>query len=209
MTQFASWDRSKLAYVLDGRGVPQIGVKASAEAVVAEARAQIRVLTDRLQGGQISLSEWYEQMQAATKAMHGAEIALARGGWDNMRPSDWERASQSVLNQWEGVEGKFPGLRSFAEDAARGRYGQGLESGAMNVRAQMYAEAGRAAYENERTAVHQESGYRYATRLAGAVDHCPTCQAENDVKREIDEVVEIGDSECGPNCHCVLIYSRD
>lgn len=209
MTQVLSWSRSQLAYQMNGRSMPQSVIKAAADSVSNEARATIRVLSDRLQSGVLSLDEWYGGMQEATKLLHASETALARGGWDNMRPSDWERASGKVLEQWEGVEGKFPGLRSFAEDIEKGRYGQNAEMTGLNQRAQMYSDAGHASYENERTFLHEENGFATATRIRGDADSCPTCLEEDGVDRPINEVVEIGNSECGSKCRCVIIYSRD
>jgi hypothetical protein len=209
MTKVIIWNRVDLSYLMNGRPLPQVLVKAAADMACGEIRGRIRVLSDRLQGGAITLDEWYAAMQENTKFLHAAEIALARGGWGEMRERDWQRASEKALEQWEGVPGKFPGLRAFAEDISKGRYGSDVSRPSFNIRAQMYADAGHGTYENERTMIHQESGYNYATRVAGAVDHCPTCLAEDDKKRPIEDVVEIGASECGSRCRCAIIYSRD
>jgi hypothetical protein len=193
------WVRAQLVFVFKGRQVPQVLVKAGAEASVVASRAAINQAALAVQQGG-DVGAFYVALKEQIKLAHMANAALARGGWDNMRPQDWQRVESLVAEQ-------FDYARGFAQDIARGRYGRGgdLSSGVLS-RAAQYSDAARATYENERTQAHKESGATHATRIAAATDHCPTCQAENGVKRLIDEVVAIGDSECLGNCHCVIIY---
>lgn len=214
-----TFNRAAMSYAVNGRAVPPALAKAGAEAVVQRARFVISDLSLKLQQGLISTEEWYAGMKEATKLAHMGNAALARGGFDNMTAADWRKVEGKVFDQWAGVEGKYPGLRRFAEDIERGRYGRAvpatadtaaqLMSGNMTQRAGQYATSTRATYENTRTEMHQERGYVYATRIKGDVDSCPTCIAEADVRRPIDEVVPIGDSECGARCWCVIVYDRD
>jgi hypothetical protein len=214
-----TYNRQELRYLVNGRAVPPAIAKAGAEAVVTQARFAISDLTIKLQQGLIGADEWYAGMKEATKLAHMAQAALARGGFDNMSPADWRKVEGKIYNQWAGVPGKYPGLRRFAEDVERGRYGRAVAatgstpaqqmSGTLPQRAGMYAESTRGTYENTRTEMHQERGFRYATRIKAAVDSCPTCIEEADKKVPIDEVVPISDSECGSRCNCVIIYDRD
>jgi len=200
---------SGLPNVTPGAVVPDATIKACAESVIAESRFVISDLSLKLQQGAISLDDWYAGMKAATKDLHTANAALARGGWDEMRLRDYARVENIVADQWNGVEGKFPGMRAFAEDVKAGRYGDTLEKNGFLNRAGQYADAGRATYENERVELAKERGHLFGKRILAALDHCPTCLAEGGVVRPIDEIVAIGDSECGARCGCVVVSSSE
>lgn len=207
----ATWDADRFTYSIDGAVVADITAKGASDALAQQANANIRVLADRLMANTITLQEWYTGMKKETKILHMAEAALARGGFDQMREMDWLRVEKLVAQQWEGIEGKFPGLRSFATDIRDGRYGKGenLERGFLS-RSGMYGDAGRLTYENERLAMRIESGVRLeAKRVKGANDHCPDCIAWADLgwidALEMMAKYYIGASVCGGRCWCVIV----
>ena len=203
----ATWLPQTMGYRVDGRAVSELRQKGATEAIVSQSNAQIRVIADRLQRGEIDVSEFYAAMQRETKTLQMASAALARGGVENMRPADWNRVENVIAEQWSGGE-KFAGLRAFAEDIARGRYGQnsGELSDAVLSRAGLYAQAGRATYENERVELARESGNTLARRVLGASDNCDDCVAwASDEWRPIEEVEPIASSVCGARCHCVIV----
>jgi hypothetical protein len=203
------WDADNFSYVVDGEEVDALAAKGASAAVASEANANIRVLSDRLQAGQISLQEWYDGMKRETKMLHMAQAALARGGFEQMRPKDWERVEQIVAAQWNGVEDAFPGLRSFAEDIRNGRYGNAPLSSGVLARAGQYADAGRATYENERLVARMETGPREAKRVRGFADSCRDCimWAALDwiSAEEMLAKYPIGASVCGARCWCVIV----
>jgi hypothetical protein len=207
--KFGDLDAQNSGYKIGSTDIETVRVNGASDAVAREANAGIRVLADRLQRGEIDAAEFYSQMQHEVKMLHLGQAALARGGIDAMRPEDLKRVENIIERQFGGVEGKFPGLRAFAEDIAGGRYGNAgeLSEGVLN-RAGMYADAGRGTYENERVALARENGHDEAHRIAGAADNCPTCARENGVWKPIDEVVPIGDSECGARCFCVIVTRK-
>ena len=209
-----TYSRSELRFYLRGKAIDPALQKAGAEALIKTARFNISDISLKLQQGKIDTAEWYAAMKEQTKLLHMGQAALARGGFENMSAADWKKVEPKIFDQWAGVEGKFPGLRRFAEDVERGRYGRAdgvgqVMNGVVTQRSGMYADSSRATYENTRTEAHTEAGYAFGTRVKGAVDSCPTCINENGVKRPIADVVEIGDSECGAaRCHCILLHSR-
>lgn len=228
-----TYSRADLAYLLNGKPVSAAYTKGSCEAAIQHVRFLISDVSLKLQQGSIDIATWYAAMKEHTKMLHMAEAALARGGWDNMSQADWRKVEQKIFNQWAGVgeppfkgRGEFPGLRRFAEDVERGRYGTVAQAvtdatgkiitparvlnGQVTRRAGQYADSGKATYENTRLEVSAESGHDWGMRIAGNNDHCFTCQNENGVKRPINEVVLIGDSECGGSkCNCILVTGRD
>lgn len=193
-------------YKIGGRDIEAIRVKGASDAIAREAQANIGLLADRLQRGEIDAAEFYSAMQREVKFVHMTEYALARGGIDRVIPDDWARCQDIIDRQFGGVEGRFPGLRAFAEDVANGRYGNAGELQEQVLdRAGMYASAGRGTYENERVELAKENGRTRAMRIAGAADHCDVCSAEDGIERDIDDVVAIGDSGCGARCCCVIV----
>jgi len=187
--------------------------KAASDAVLKESRFRIQDVALRRQQGAITTQEFYAAMQHETKLTVAAQMADARGGWGGMQAADWQRAEQLILEQWEGVEGKFPGLRAFVEDTVGGRYNLGADGSTLRQaflnRAALYADSGRAVYENERTFMHREEGFTLAKRLLAASDHCPGCvEAASEDWVPIDEVLEIGSADCGVNCNCVIIFRQ-
>lgn len=212
-TETITWDAVHLEFKANGAVIPWQAVKGGADAVTVEAQARIRVLADQLRAGDITLEQWYQQMQVNTKMLAGAESALARGGFDNMRPQDWDKAGDVALEQWEGKPDKFPGLRKFGEDISKGRYtpnGTDILSNGFSFRANMYADAGHAIYENTRTDMHVEKGFVLASRELSAVDNCPDCVAWADLgKISIEDMQNdypIASSVCGSNCRCSISY---
>jgi hypothetical protein len=199
-----SWSRLLSTYITEaGTPVPQLEVSAVAEAVAAQARANIGVLSDRLQAGQISAEEFRTGMQAAIKAGNGAEMVLARGGMDEIRPADWVRLADRNAAQFEYLEGHLERITS-------GAYGPSLQSSAFNVHSQAYGDSMRAAYHSERLELHREQGFDECKRLlAGGVNHCDECLGlAGDGWMPIDEMKEIGDCQCFQNCQCSIVYRR-
>ena len=206
----ASYDEEELAYRIGGREVSALRQKGACEAIIRQSNANIRLLAERLQRGEFGVGEFYASLQRETKTLHMAQAALARGGIDRMTPRDWGRVAEVVFEQWNGKTGKFPGLRAFAEDIARGRYGARpgeLSSGVLD-RAGMAAQAGRATYENERVTHASENGHEEGQRVLGAVDNCPDCREWAGQWKPIDELEPIGSSVCGVRCHCVIVTRR-
>lgn len=211
MAQTVEWSPRLLVYKLNGREMKSQLPQGAADAVAQEAKARLGTIATRIQAGEITLKQGKAEAKYATKIMVMAEKALARGGWDQMRPADWKAAELDVLRIWEGSGGKFPdgGIVKVFEDASKGYFGPQLDRGGFNYWMQRPALQGHAVYNNERTSLHVEQGYVYATRLMSNVDNCPTCIEEDGKKVLIDEVVPIGQSECRESCRCELVFSRD
>jgi hypothetical protein len=207
-----TWVKEEISWAFEGKVLDESLVKAGAEAVVNQARVEIAKLTTAMGNGEVTVQHFYDQMKGILKRLHMGEAALARGGFDNMRPSDWARVEKTLFDTFNGVEGKFPGLRSFAEDIQDGRYGTTRLSQGATTRASTYVEAGRGTYENERGELHSETGYDEAVRLLGAVDHCIDCvtwaaMGPMPVREALDKY-PICSSVCGGRCHCIWSFRK-
>lgn len=208
----ATFDDGGFSYSVDGKEIEAQRVKGGADAIARAQKAEILLIGQRLQNEEISLQEAYDAAKREIKALHIAEAALARGGFENLRESDYAGISNIVAAQWNGVDGKFPGLRAFFMDIQNGRYGRETLGRGMTARLAQYAGAGRATYENERLRAQMQRFRMEARRVRGALDGCVECIAWAGLGWiDADEMLEkypIGDSRCGGNCGCVIVTRR-
>lgn len=191
------------SFILNGNAVAAPIVSGAANSAVSLAQFRMSKLAGDLQGGFISLADWYAAMQTEVVNLHAAQIALARGGWANMTADDWAKAADTAA-------GKLDKLRAFGDDIAAGRYGADVESKAFNARASLYAVDGRTTFENETLAVAKdETGATEAMRvLGGGVNSCQECLDLAGTWMPIDEMLDdhpIGSCSCGSRCWCVVV----
>lgn len=204
MANIFQWSRALLSYLRNGRPVARDVAKDAANTIVANSQFQIQNATLKLQQGAIDLNEWTATMRSAIMNQEIAAEALARGGFNQVRPSDYARTSLRV-------EKAFEFQRGMQERIVAGYYGPTLEANGMLNHASQYAGSARASYENVLLRVNQESGMTEAKREKGAVDHCPDCVEWAALGwmpiEEMEENYYIGASVCGAGrCHCIIIY---
>lgn len=201
-----TWDRAALQFMNGSTPVQRVAVKASADAVANQARYKMLDATLRLSQGKLSAAEWAIEHDQWIKVLHGAETALGHGGLAEMRPADWESASERLSRT-------FGYSRAMAEDIASGRYGipgdETFRADALLSRSGLYCNEGRCVYEESLSDSHEDIGYRYSQRVLASVNHCGQCEELAGQWFPIDEMVAIGDCQCMSNCQCVLIFSKD
>lgn len=207
MANILTWSRALLSYVANGGApVPRDVAKQAANTIVANSQFAMQDATLRLQQGAIDLNEWTSVMRSSITNQEIAAEALARGGWNQVRPADYVRASQRVETQFEY-------LRGFQERIVSGYYGPTLEANGILQHSSLYANQARASYENVLMQAGKESGHDWAERIKGANDHCDDCVEWAALGRiPIDEMMDnypIGASVCGGRCNCVIISGRD
>lgn len=206
MANVFQWSRALLSYVVNSSPVARVLPKAGANAVVANSAFAIQDATLRLQQGALDLDEWTAIMRRSITNQEVAVEALARGGWSQVRPSDYVRASQRV-------EAQFGFLRGMQERIVAGYYGPTLEANGILNHASQYSGVARASYENVLMQVGKESGHDGAERVKGANDHCDDCVEWAALGRiPLDEMMDnypIGASVCGGRCHCIIVTGRD
>ena len=154
-------------------------------------------LTNQLRNREISLADWQLQVRAEIKSMHINAAMVARGGRDQMTPADWGRTGRELRNQYEYLD-------KWAADIASGKV---KLDGRANVRAQLYGDASRSTYEQNRRAVASMNGYTQERRILHAKESCTDC-LEYAARgwQPIGTLPRIGESVCRTNCKCTFEY---
>lgn len=154
------------------------------------------LLAQQLRDRGISLADWELAMRREIKRTHLNAIAMQRGGWANMTPSDYGRAGQIIREQ-------YAYLRRFAQEIADGK----RLDGTLNVRAKLYTQAGRTSYYKSLQA-NMKDGITMVMSRRTARDSCRGC-IELDGKwfRLGDPRYRLpGQRECRSNCRCHEAY---
>ena len=183
-----------------GRFVPQSEIRNALENLIDQSGLNMNALTQSLQDGKISLADWQTGMMEAIKQSHVASAALANGGWAQMTQSDWGATGQLIREQYDY-------LRNFAKEIADGT--QALD-GRLLVRSDLYADAANGTYWEMDKRDHLQSGFDEGRRvLEQGSDHCDDClEYASEGWMPIDEIPEIGNSQCLTRCRCEIIYRR-
>lgn len=183
-----------------GRFVPQSEIRNALENLIDQSGLNMNALTQSLQDGKISLADWQTGMMREIKLTHTASAALANGGWGQMTQADWGATGQLIREQ-------YAYLRNFAKEIADGT--QPLD-GRMLVRADMYADAGNGTFWEIDKRSHLQDGYDIGRRvLESGADHCDDClEYASEGWMPIDDIPEIGNSQCLTRCRCEIEYRR-
>jgi len=215
--QSISFQPPTLEFIQGGKPVKPHVVKAAANAAVNKARGELQLTTQRLaqeaarnRGFTVDqVRAWEREAKQATKDLIGASEALARGGFDRMKPAHWEAAAARC-------EQPFAAIERIAQRAISGVYGAELESGHFSLHISQVAAAGRSSYENARLDnATEELGHDEFKRLLGDSDSCTSARgrlgcieaAEMDWCTR-DEFIEIGGCTCHDGCNCGAISRR-
>ena len=180
-----------------GRFLANKAVRADLDAFIGVSDDAVATLADALRSRTISLADWELAMRKEIKKAHLNAIALERGGWANMRPSDYGRAGQIIREQYGYLKG-------FANDIASGK--QRLD-GTLRARAKLYTQAARNTLYRSKAA-NMSDKVTHQRSIRSARDSCWQCI-------ELDrKVFAINDSSfplpgrrvCNHNCGCHLEY---
>lgn len=180
-----------------GRVIPWTGVRSVYDRVIDVASDRIRSHVAALRSGTGDLDTFRAQMAREIKTLHVQAVALARGGWAEMRQSDFGRAGRAIRDEYAYLD-------RFVADIASGR--QRLD-GTLAVRATMYADAARGSFHRALLAAMQTRGATEERNVLGRADHCAGCVAET--KRQwvpIGTLVPIGRRTCLSRCRCHVQY---
>lgn len=183
-----------------GRMVSHAAVTEGLEAMMDVSALRMNALTQNLIDGGISLKDWQAGMMTQIKNTHVASAALANGGWANMTQSDWGYAGSLIKEQY-----KF--LNNYAKEIADGT--QALDGRAL-VRSDLYADAANGTHWEVDKRSHLQDGYDEGRRvLEPGADHCDDClEYASEGWMPIDDIPEIGNSQCLTRCRCEIEYRR-
>ena len=198
MASVVTYDPTTGNYLVNGAVASAAAVQAAAQAAVQTAQGTISSLSLQFQQGAINYQAWYSGMQIEIANMAAAQTALAHGGFASMDAAAWQRAVDVANNQ----------LAYFDNFAAQVVPPAPFGQRELN-RAAMYADAGRATYENERMTTQKGMGATEAQRVLGASDSCPDCIAWEALGwipiEDMESDYPIGASVCLVNCFCSIV----
>ncbi len=156
-----------------------------------------KALAEALRGRSLSLADWELGMRRIIKSTHINAVALERGGYNNMTPSDFGRVGQIVREQYGYLKG-------FAADIASGK--QKLD-GTLARRATLYSQAGRNSYYRSKAA-NMSGKVTHQRSIRGKRDSCWQCvELDRKVFKIDDPSFPLpGRRVCNHNCGCSLEY---
>lgn len=192
------WNDKLQRYVAaNGRIVSATQVRREIDVAMRGASTTARVLAADLRAGRMALGEWEAAMRVLVKDVQLWGAAAARGGWAQMTAADYGRVGARTRAQYDR-------LYRFAQQIASGQ--QRLD-GRLVVRAVLYAQQGRAAYEAERMIAMRDAGYDQERNVLHPADHCAQCVDMTALGWvAIGTLVPVGQRLCLSNCRCTIRY---
>ncbi len=193
------WDRRSARYRdrETGRYVAESRVLGAVEHYGEYSANNIGRLTERLNGGQLTIGQWQREVAQELKNAHLIAAMAGRGGRDAMTQADWGRVGGRL--RWE-----YEYLNRFAQEIEAGK----LSAAQIAARARLYGNAARKSYYDGRTAAARVSEYRYEQRFLQPGESCEDCvnyAARGRVP--IGTLPEPGEgSRCRSNCNCIKRY---
>lgn len=180
---------------LTGAIIPFLVVRELLETVIDLIAVSMNQTTQEMIDEKITADEWQQRIERDIVILSIIAVLLARGGLSQI--SNW---TSTLL--WIERQRKY--LSAFREALP------GLSPAETLARIDLYADAGRSAFEAERTEVNRQNGYTEEIRLleAGAV-HCEGCvEQANYGWMPIGTLAPIGSQQCGARCKCTKKYRR-
>lgn len=192
-----TFDKQKRLYFKDGRPVKAEVLRSWVSEVMERTRGEMESVTKQFLEGSINRAAWTLEMKGLVGRSHSALWMLAQGGRNAMDESAWGSVGQRIKVQLGNH------LRGFERDFANDRIASDEQAIA---RARLYANPLHQTYQAAVLAREKASGASKVLRVLGspATGHCGDCP-DLAGEYDIDDVPEIGASECGPACNCEII----
>ncbi len=197
MADYYRWNPGSERYIApSGQFVSRAAVRATLDVVLEVQQNRVRTLTSGVVSGDVSLTDWRSGMVTALKTSHLEALAVARGGWAQVRQSDYE---------WAGgqrVRPQLTYLQKFHDDIASGIVP--LNEASIASRAMMYIENGRGTNrEAERLMGVERGATEERNQLGGSQDPCSECPALSDMGWvPIGSLPQVGARACLSRCKC-------
>lgn len=178
-----------------GRFVPEVTVRSGVDALVHQASIKMDAAATSLRAGDISVAQFQRELHQTIRDVHIASALAAYGGRDAMTPARWGYVGSQIKTQYEYG-------RKFVTAIVDG--GQPM-NGRINVRAQMYAEAGRVTYESVRARESASRGYTQERNILHSSESCRQCiELSGKDWVEIGTLPAIGSRLCMSRCRCSI-----
>jgi hypothetical protein len=181
-----------------GMLVSAVQVRSELDKSLLATGRRVKSLGDDLRAGRISLDAWRVEMKQSVKDTHLRASALARGGWDQMTPTDFGRAGQRIKQEYGFLEKWVGEIRAGAP-----------LDGRLGSRGQLYAAAARSTFHQVQAEEMLKRGMDLEKSVLHPAEHCQVCVDEAAAGfRPIGEMIPIGERTCGRNCKCSVVYQR-
>lgn len=178
----------------NGRFVKWTQVRAQVDRVLEDGSNRLAAMSQRLVEGKTSVADWMREVGTEIKQQYILSAVAARGGWQQMTPSDWGRVGAQLRTQYQY-------LRQFAEQIATGE--QNLD-GRLIVRSKLYAQSARGFYEDLRRAQAPGGLERRVRHASESCEDCIEYEARGWQPR--GSLPRIGESRCRQNCRCTFEF---
>lgn len=183
----------------NGRFVSRAEVRAVIDSALARESATTRMLALALRNGNVSLEAWRLSMRDMIKNVHLYDAAAAKGGWAQLKQSDYGRVGQIVRSEYAYLESLARGISS----------GTIALDGSFVQRANMYAQAGRETFHQVQRASMEEAGFQFERNILHAAEHCGGCLGETARGWvRIGTLIPIGQRTCLRNDRCGIEFSK-
>lgn len=193
-----TWDSRKQRYVSPTKTLTPRETRSIIDDLVSATQKRLRDWAEQVQAGKLSIPKWQMLSAKEVKNIHTTVTVIANGGREEMTAAKWGKLGSDLKFQYRH-------LRDFAKEIPR-RIDE--RTGAIAPRAEQYATSAWGTYENRVLERNKEFGLAVARRVTmHGSDSCDDClDAEDEGWVPIDEVKEIGDSQCGARCNCTIDY---
>lgn len=190
------WDeRSRRYRASSGRFLPASAVRNAIDSALQKAQQRVTAVSEQLRSRSVTLGEWEARMRAELKSIHVYSGLLAKGGRSQLTPAEAGRIGRTLRDQ-------YALLRTFADQVQSGT--QPLD-GRFQRRTAMYAQSGRATYEQARTRDLFSAGFTEIRSRLTPADHCEGCVEQQALGWQSPaEFVPLGSRQCLTGCRCVV-----
>lgn len=204
-----AWDAKTREYVYTSNGyhIPPLELRNRViEPFLSNVKFAMRFISARLQNGEVTLIQWQQEMMTLTKYSQLASALIANGGARNNTQTDYALIALIIL-------AILLFLQKFAEEIETGKQ---LLNGLLLSRADLYANAGRDAYEEMRRKAQElyvgateerrvlDPGAQHCATDKNGWTGCPELAALG--WRPIGTLPRLMDTPCRSNCKCHWIY---
>ena len=169
------WDRVDLVYRDDetGKILSRDRALAFVDQSLAAGGDAVDGLASLMANSQLSPADWHERMQREIKGEYIRQYLLGRGGLEQMEQADWGSVGGMIAEQYR------PYLTNFAGEVS------GLSEGQILVRARMYINSAREAFERGKA---RSQGMPFGALPAYPADGQTVCLTEDRCSWEIETI---------------------
>lgn len=152
-----------------------------------------------------NLVEWEQGMRDMLRDEYRIALELAKGGAQNVTPSDWGYMGSLLKEQYDY-------LSNFAFDIAI--HPDQWLNGRLLSRAKLYEQSAYGALEQFVQRTMEQAEFTEEMRVLGPAEHCqphkgrPGCEELAGHWEPIGTLPKIGEAACYTNCQCHFVYRK-